>query len=62
MFTAKVMKYEEFSEKLAEMKADFAALHGREPETLAEFEEFLSRKKTGKTRTLRLRSLKGMDL
>lgn len=56
------MKYEEFSEKLAEMKADFAVLYGREPETMAEFEDFLSRKKTGRARTLRLRSLKGIDL
>lgn len=55
------MKYEEFTEKLAELKAEFAQANGRDPSTMSEFEEFLSGRKTGRIRSARLRTLKGLD-
>ncbi len=57
------MKFEEFSVRLQELKAEFAAVNGgRGPETMAEFEAFLSKKRLGRIRTGTLRSLKGLDI
>ncbi len=56
------MKYEEFRDRLTQLKEEFASVHGREPLTMAEFEAFLSGKKTGSVRSVRLRSLKGLDI
>ncbi len=56
------MKFEEFSVRLQELKAEFCTANGREPETMAEFEAFLTRKKLGKVRRANLRSLKGFNL
>jgi hypothetical protein len=56
------MKFEEFGERLQELKAEFAAVNGRSPETMAEFESFLNKKKIGRIRSTTLRSLKGFDI
>lgn len=56
------MKYEEFRDRLAQLKEEFCSVHGRYPLTMAEFEDYLSKKKTGSVRAVRLRSLKGLDI
>ncbi len=56
------MKFDEFSVRLQELKAEFESVNGRMPDTMAEFESFLSRKKLGRIRTGTLRSLKGFDI
>lgn len=56
------MKFDEFSVRLQELKSEFKSVHGREPETMSEFESFLNKKKLGRIRTGTLRSLKGFDI
>lgn len=62
------MKFEEFAVRLQELKAEFRSLNGRDPETMAEFESFLVRKKFGRLRSADgawcppLRSLRGFDI
>lgn len=62
LVTPMTMKFEEFSVRLQELKAEFKTVHGRFPETMSEFEAFLSKKKLGRIRTGTLRSLKGFDI
>jgi len=56
------MKYNEFVERLRELKAEFASSEGREPKTLEEFEAYLLKRRTGAVRPRALRSLKGLDV
>jgi len=56
------MKFEEFSVRLQELKEEFRSANGRDPETMAEFEAFLSKKRLGKIRRPNLRSLKGFNI
>lgn len=60
--TPMTMKFDEFTVRLQELKAEFKAVNGREPETMEEFESFLGRKRLGRIRTGSLRSLKGFDI
>lgn len=61
------MGYDEFERKLKDVKADFLESQGREAITLAELDDFLRGRRTGRTRNLKgsarpsLKSLKGLS-
>lgn len=56
------MKYEEFAVRLSELRKEYEVLNGRPPETMAEFDSFLERKKVGRTKATSLKSLRGLGL
>jgi hypothetical protein len=56
------MRYDEFFERLQELKKDFKQAFGREAETLIEFEEYLKQRKIRALGRRNLTSLKGLDL
>ena len=56
------MRYDEFFERLQELKKDFKRVHGREVRTMAEFEQYLKQRKIRSLGRRNLTSLKGLDV
>jgi len=56
------VRYDEFFNRLQELKEDFERVHGRKVKTMAEFEQFLKQKKIRSLGRKNLTSLKGLDL
>jgi len=54
--------FDEFSDKLREIKSDYLKAHGRELHTVEELENYLIRRKVSKKKTRALKSLKGFSL
>ncbi|KKK83541.1 hypothetical protein LCGC14_2792340 [marine sediment metagenome] len=56
------MRYDQFTERLQELKEDFKKFYGREIETMAEFDVYLKQRKIRSLGRRNLTSLKGLDL
>lgn len=56
------LRFDEFLEKLSQVKAEFRAERGRDPKTLEELELYLARRKLRAKGRRHLTSLKGLDL
>jgi len=56
------LKFDEFLDKLHELKQEFRIQNGKPLETIEELESYLRRRKMGLTGRRRLRSLKGFNI
>ena len=56
------MTYDEFEQKFTEFKEEYKNIYKKYPETIAEFELYLVKRKYGRKPKKTLKSLKGFDI
>ena len=56
------LKFDEFFDKFCELKQEFKYHHGKFPNTIIEFEEYLKKRKIGMIKRNHLKSLKGFNI